>query len=364
MAWKLSKPRAFPIGIDLGTAVIKMAQVRAVEDRLELLAAASAEVPADCREDVSRRMDFLGDQLPQLHKTGGFKGRKCVLSLPATETFVEHVKTAKMPPDELDKALRRELDGKLPCDPAEAVIRHVVAGETHDDREARLEVIAMGASRRVVGGYLEMARQSNLYVIGLSLEPCAILECFGRLFRRAGDEDRVTLFLDLGPTCTQVVMGHGAKLVFARNLMGGTRQLDEAAAAALGLSADQVSATRRQLSQPDSPCAELHRIHEAMGEALRSVTREITKCLRYYESVFPARSVERAIFLGGEALDRGLCQRMAQQINLTAQIGDPLTGIGPLAGTNAKNTLNRRVAQPAWAVAVGLSLGTQLQEAA
>lgn len=364
MAWRPSKTRTFPIGVDPGTAVVKMVQVRSVEGRLELLAAVSTDVPQDCRANPNKRMQFLGEHLSGPLRSGGFKGRKCVLSLPAAETFVLHVKTPKLSARDLGPVLRLELMGKLPCNPDDAVLRHVVAGETFSQSRPGLEVIVMGAPRKVVAKYLAMARRNKLEVTGLSLEPCAIIQCFGRLFRRGGDDHRVTLFLDVGQACTQVVIAHGAKLVFARNLMVGAEHLDAAAAGATGLSVEQVRAARRESTGAGTPEAQVDRIYQAMDATLDCIGREIARCLQYHESVFPARAVERAIFLGGPALDRRLCQRMAQHVNLPAQIGDPLAQIKAGAHADPDRGVDRRLAQPAWAVAVGLSLGAQLPEAA
>ena len=83
----------------------------------------------------------------------------------------------------------------------------------------------------------------------------------------------------------------------------------------------------------------------------------MTQCLRYYESVFRHRTVERAIFVGGQAYDKRLCQSLAQRLNVPAQIGDPLVRVKRSPGAGARLNFDWRQPQPAWAVAVGLSLG-------
>ncbi|MCK4602323.1 MAG: hypothetical protein KAU28_07640, partial [Phycisphaerae bacterium] len=66
---------------------------------------------------------------------------------------------------------------------------------------------------------------------------------------------------------------------------------------------------------------------------------------------------ERAIFVGGQALDKRLCQSIAKRLNLPAQIGDPLLRIKRIDGAGLEFGLDRREPQPHWSVAVGLSLG-------
>ena len=367
MAWKVLKTRVMPIGVDLGTAAVKLAQLRRVQGQLELAAAARAEVPEACRNDEPKRMRFLAERLRSLLKEKCFKGRQCVISLPAASTFVQHIRTAKMPHEELAKALRWELEGKLPFDPADAIIRHVVVGEFRGEPETGQEVIVLAASRQVVETYLELAQHARLEPIALNVEPCAIVQCFARLFQRADDNKRVTLFLDLGQAVTQVVIAEGSKMAFARNVMLGAQHLDEAAAAATGMSATDVSDIRQSSSQDgtDLPTqARATGIYAAVTGAVESLVDEVTKCLRYFESTVPLNRVARVVFLGGLALDKRLCQMMAQRLDLPAQIGDPLAGIARADGVELSYGLDRRRAHPAWAVAVGLSLGQEPPQAA
>jgi len=293
MSWRLTKTRTLPIGIDLGTASIKLVQLRRLPDELELVAAASLALDEDAPPAGRRRPDALAGPLRDVLKTAGFKTRECVLSLPAAATVVRHVKTARLPPDELARLVRRGLGDKLPFAGEEAVVRHLVAGEVHGEKGAGLEVIVVAASRGVVEAHLSLARRCRLDVVALNVEPCAILECFARLFRRADDRDRVTLFLDFGRACTQVVIAHGQRLAFARNVMLGARQMEQGASERLGLPLEQVRAARRPDEGGEGPDLAAEQVYDGMGEALDALVGEITKCLRYYESVFPTRSIER-----------------------------------------------------------------------
>ena len=83
----------------------------------------------------------------------------------------------------------------------------------------------------------------------------------------------------------------------------------------------------------------------------------MSKCVRYHESIFRNRPVERAIFLGGQAYDKRLCQALAQRLNLPAQIGDPLLRVKRLDDAILNEGSDQREPQPDWAVAIGLSLG-------
>jgi len=356
MAAGVIKGKVLPIGVDLGTSALKLAQLREANGSYDLIGAGSAELPHECRGDFHAALRFCVPALRRLVQSNGFRGRECILSIPAAVTFVRHVKIPKTPPDRLEEAVLRELSGKLPFPAAEAEIRHVVAGEVVGEGEVKQEVIVVAAPRSAVTAQLAMARRAKLDVAGINVESCAIVECFGRLFRRAGDQKRVILFVDLGYASTQVVLSHGRRIVFARNISVAGRGLNEAIATTLGISPEEAARIRRELGSLDESDARVMELHACMADAVDALVDELTQCLRYYESIFPNQTLERVIFLGGQATDRHLCRSIAQRLNLPAQIGDPLVRTGSAHPAALEGGLDRREPQPRWAVAVGLSL--------
>jgi Tfp pilus assembly PilM family ATPase len=99
------------------------------------------------------------------------------------------------------------------------------------------------------------------------------------------------------------------------------------------------------------------RVHQACQEPLHRLVEELTLSRRYYESTFPDTPIDRLIFVGGEARQRGLCQQVAREMGLAAQIGDPLVRMGRISDISIDSGIDRRQPQPAWAVAIGLSMG-------
>ena len=353
MALKIIKGSSLPIGVDLGSSTIKVVQLRHADNGLELLAAGSLTVPRAYREDFTQRMQFASQSVRNIVKTKPFKSRQCVLSLPADTTVVQHVKVPKLPPEEIPKALQWELRGKLPYPVDQAIIRHLVAGDVFGDGEAKQEVIVVAAAKSTVEAVLAMARRAKLDVVGINVEPCAIVECFGRLVPRSSDTGRTILYVDMGATSTQVVLSQGNRIVFARNLTLGGEDLDQALAEGLSIPLEQAHSMRRDLVSDKNAIEAEDELVGLLSASLDDLAQKLTQCLRYYESVFRKQCVERVIFLGGQAYDKRLCQAIAQRLNLPAQIGDPLVRVQQAGGGGPCSAEPR----PDWAVAVGLSLG-------
>jgi type IV pilus assembly protein PilM len=355
MALKIVRGRTMPIGVDIGSSSVKLAQLKHADGEMELLAAGVAEVAHRDRDDLSRRLNSLAQGIREVLRSQPFRGRAAVLSLPAEDTVVRHVRVPKLPPKEMARAVEWELQGKLPYAVKEAVVRHVVSGEAFGEGDAKQEVIVVAAARRTLDAYLGMARRAKLDVVGVNVEPCAIVECFGRLFRRSSDAARPILFIDLGAASTQVVLSHGNRIVFARNLAKGGDDLDQAIAQDVGVAVEQAHAIRQGLLNGDMQPQQEEKLYAILAEPMDALADEITKCLRYYESIFRNRSIERAIFIGGQAGDKRLCQSLAKRLDLPAQVGDPLVRVK--RPTQGHVGLDQRRPQPRWTVAIGLSIG-------
>ena len=360
MGLEIKTLKNLPIGVDLGTGGVKMAQVRVSKGSVELIGAAYAETPAGA---APTGPDRLVAQLKAVHglvKSGGFSGRKAILSLPSAMVLVQPIKVPVIPADQIDAAVRAEMQPKLPYPVSQAVIRHLLAGTVHAGGKEVQERIVVAVPRPTVEKCLVAARHAGLEVVGVNVEACAVVECFSRLFRRVADESRVTLFIDIGSASTQVVLAHGWKIAFARNLPVGGGTMEQAVADVLEIPLDQARRIHLRMIREAPEGAAADDLFRLLDDRIGAVTDEIAQCLRYYESIFVDRAIDRIIFVGGQAHNSRLCRHIAERLNLPAQVGDPLAGVKRAEGRQWPQQIDTREPQPAWAVAVGLSLGANL----
>jgi len=121
--------------------------------------------------------------------------------------------------------------------------------------------------------------------------------------------------------------------------------------------APPATAPRTGAKTPTDPEEQMVLVEEACHEPLDRLVQELGLCRRYYEATFPAKPVEKLVFVGGEARQRRLCQYIAREMSLAAQVGDPLVRMGRLSEVGIESGIDRRQPQPGWVTAIGLSLG-------
>lgn len=431
-----------PIGVDFGSDSLRLAQVDLVDNEYKLVAAASADVPPHVRNDPSAKFAFFHETMRELLPQGNFRGRRVMLNLPASLMHIQHLRLPKMDDEALKKAMAWEARGKLPFDPSQAVLRHVIAGEIYHDQEPKYEVVLMAARKDLVEQYLNAANKARLDVAGMNVEPKAIVDCFARIYRRKTDMETATLFADIGCTATRAMIARQGRIQFARVIPIGGEHFSRAVASAFQIPLDEARLMRMKLAaeqEPETPQAQKaampgnerraepapaappmegtgfallnaaiaagerreasgqapspaaapvaapvetaapaleeritggepqaqqtvsaqdrQRVSDAYHEPLGKLVEELSMCRRYYEATFPNQPVQRLIFVGGEANQRGLCQQIARQIGIAAQVGDPLARMGKFSEVGIESGIDRRCPQPAWSVAIGLSMG-------
>lgn len=401
-------PSANPIGVDFGSDSVRMAQVEPGADgEFNLVAAGRADVPPHVRADPAAKLAFFAEAVRDLLAQGSFRGRRAVLSLPASAMTIQHLRVPKMDDAALKQALPWECRGRLPYDPTHALLRHLVAGDVFADGEPRHEVIVMAAQRQWVDGFLAAAAKAKLDVVGMNVEPRATADCFGQVYRRRADAEAVNLFVDIGCAASRAVVAKGGQILFARSVPVGGDHFTRAVAAAAKVGFDDAKIMRIKLchaqamadlnrasaaaagpavpvgSPADVPyppdyagetnqhapaaiavdpagpasSADAAAVELACRETVARLAQELSLCRRYHEATFPSLPVTRLVFVGGEARHRSLCQQVAQAMDLAAQVGDPMARMARTTTVGPESGIDRRLPQPDWTVALGLTMG-------
>jgi type IV pilus assembly protein PilM len=414
-----------PIGVDFGSDCLRMAQVEAEAGDYRLVAAASADVPPHVRNEPVARFNFFIETIRELLSQGNFRGRRVALNMPASMMHIQHMRLPKMDDEALKKALPWEIRGKVPFDPTQAVVRHIIAGEIFHDQEPKHEVIVMAARKDLVEQLIGAAAKARLDVAGINVEPKAVLDCYSRIYRRKADFEAATLFVDIGCSATRAMIAQGGRIRFARAIPIGGEHFSRAVASAMQIPLEQARVIRAKLAdeeqdiapdkvspapaavaappaviqpavgeensfailsaavaaaeksqapspaptaappttqiEPAAPGSERQRVEQSCQEPVTRLVEELSLCRRYYETTFPNAPVQRMVFIGGEANQRGLCQQLARSVGIAAQIGDPMTRINKDSEVGIESGIDRRRPQPAWSVAVGLSMGPMVE---
>jgi Tfp pilus assembly PilM family ATPase len=233
---------ALPISVDFGTSSLKVLQIAAGEPPT-LIAAAALATPENLLTDPAKRLAFQIENLPKLVKSGGFKGKRAVCSMPTGQTFCKHLQVQDVAGGAMADAVRSAVAGHLGCSPDSILCRHIEVGAGSG---GKAEVIGLAASRATVTRLMDAIRACRLEPVGMHPECAAVVKCFDHVTRRVDDNATTTLYLDLGLGATRVIIANGKNTVFAKTIPIGGRVFDQLIAKQLRC--DPADARKKRLS--------------------------------------------------------------------------------------------------------------------
>ncbi|MBV8780819.1 MAG: pilus assembly protein PilM [Phycisphaerae bacterium] len=355
-----------------------MAQIQFSGAEARLIAAASVDVPAPVRDDPAERLEFLTDCCADLLRTEHFRGRRAILSLPAAYTFIQQLTVPTADDSHTRRAVIDAVRDYMPIDSDDTLIRHEPIEQS---LAGRREVIAVGAARSTVIEFLKSAQAAGLDVIAMKTEPSALTDFYLHTYRRYTDRHATTCLIDLGYSGSRAFILRDGKLVMASALPFGGRQLTEAVAVQLHISPEAARMVRLKHSRGDATAVSMREQHvlyvapplnvdaprqdehaaveQACHPIVRSLSQGLDRCRIDFESGDSGSRIDRLLFIGGESRDRRLCEGISRYLGITACTGDPLLRMGRISDVCVDSGIDRRQPQPAWAVAIGLSLGPE-----
>ncbi|HEV3418053.1 MAG TPA: pilus assembly protein PilM [Pirellulales bacterium] len=347
MISRLKSRRPGPIGLDIGSHCVKLIQFNA--DRSRVVDAVRWDLPTVGAVTGAIRWRQVAAAVRQAREGRHFRGRDVVIGLGSPELFVQNVRVAKVPADEMEKIVRHEAAGRVPFEIDDAEVRFIEAADVRQGEVSKREVILLACQRATLSDALAAVDEAGLRVAAVDVEPAALLRCYARQFRRDEDQQQRVLLAHLGAASTVVVIAKGTDVLFIKYVDVGGRHLDEAVSRHLDMPLSEAAALRRHNGdrRVDQQDPEITRsVAEATRPVVERLASELSLCSRYHSVTFRGQPLSRIVISGGEATPT-LVDLISARMDLKCELGDPLRSYEIAVQIGRKGQ---------WDVATGLAL--------
>ena len=359
----LTKPKAQPIGLDIGHSVIKMIQLSRDDQTICVEAAEEESLDRTLEPGSDKWRQQVVDVIRSLYQRGGFRGHDVVSCLPGDMLKIKSLRLDTDWAEADEEATRIEVARRFGLDSQRDEIRYMVAGKAYQGEEIKNEVIFFGIGQEQLNQHIELIVQAGLIPVSLDTVPSALFRCFKTTLRRREDQDLVSVFVDLGSQFTTVIIGRGREIAFIKQIPIAGDALNEQVSIRLEIPIEEAIAVRDRMrnSETESIDAETKRaVVDAMSGSIENLAHEISLCFRYYAVTFRGQHPTEAAFAGGEAYESALMDALRGQLGVAIRVAQPLRGFD-LTGANFNRRSNPQMCE--WAIAVGLALkGLELNE--
>ncbi|MBC8356507.1 MAG: pilus assembly protein PilM [Planctomycetes bacterium] len=349
MIARFNQNRFGPIGIDIGSRSVKLAQFSA--DGKRLIEASRWDLPPEANGDLDEAAsdDLIVEALVQAREGRAFRGTDATLCLNHRQLFLQNIRVSKTAQTSLDRTVQQEAAGRVPFPVAEAEIRYVEAADIRQGDAVMREVILMACHRPVLERSLQLVERAGYRPVAVDVEPTSLVRTYASQFRRDEDQQIRTMYVHVGYASTLVVIAQGEDLLFVKYIELGGKQFDEAVSRKLKMDLPDSASLRRNNGDRRSARQDpeiTRSVADAMRPAVERLTSELSMCVRYHSVTFRGRPLERFVLGGGEASET-LLESLTKRIGLDGELSDPFR-------MYARNGMTGRTSH--WDIAAGLAL--------
>jgi len=263
------------------------------------------------------------------------------LSLPETFVSTKVISIPVLTDAELASAIDWQAEQYIPIPKEEAALQYqVLYRPAKGEKNQLMRVLIVGARKAMVERYANA-------LINIGTEP-VLLESHLFSVIRALDinsADPTSLIANLGASTTDVAMIDQGELQFVATSQIGGKIFTKALEQNLSLDADQSELYKRQYGLDPSQFE--GKVSQALMGAAESLSEELIKAVRYFQSQSPNSQLKRVVLAGGASQLPGLTQYLTGKLNAEVLLIDPfITATGDMPDTNRQ----------AYTVAMGLMM--------
>lgn len=324
------------VGIDLGTSVIKIVELKKENDKPRLV---TFGISTDEKNESTLPIaDKVSNNLIELMKRARVTTERVVGALPATSVFSTIVELPKMSTKEVNSAIQWEVKKLVPLPIEKMSLNwHILPDENADSKDApqKIKVIINAAPKDTTKGYIDTFKKSNLHLVGLETEIKALQRSL------LTPQDNVTLIIDIGATNTSLIVFNKTLPLLTKNVEIGGSTLTNNIATTLNINYESADNTKMNMGITLDESVD----HPAVRAMKFSIDNILIREVRYLSTILRNsnnKNIDKIILSGGSAQLKNLPAYLEKQLQIKTILGDPwqkiqypegiqkeLDGIGP-----------------------------------
>lgn len=331
------------LGVDIGAFSIKAVLLKGSRGSYTLKAAACVKLPEENGMALPATPEFLKDAL----RSNKISASTAAALLTSSSLVFRHMSLPAMPEKDLKEAVSWEMrkESGIPAN-------DIVADYVHADgkkEENKVSLFAFAARKGDAEKTISFFSEAGLELRVLEAKPTALLKAFD--LNGEWENNANYAMLDIGEAKSTLAILKNRKLVFARDITIGGKDLTHALGSALGKTDEEAEEykTANGLIVPEGDDGRAKRY---LAISVESLCSELQRSFDYYQAQFREGTVTKLFLSGGTARLRGIDSFMGGLIGVSCFIDDPFRKMKAAASIDS-----RELAQiaPCMTMAAGLA---------
>lgn len=308
-------------GLDIGSTSIKI--VKSEGKNISAISVISNSTGRNLLTMTNAEKIALANQIKEMVKASGVRGKKVVASIPESLVFSRIMKFPVMSTPELATAIKWELDQSVPFPPNEVETSWAVLEKPDKIKgDEKISVYVVAVPTPVSDAYVQLLELLELEPVRLENEIPALI----RAFTPSLSNESPSVIADIGASGTGLMLVGKEKIFGNYYLPFGGTVMTKLVADAFGLPIEQAESYKRTYGMAKDQLE--GKMFQVLKPAVDNLAGEIKKMTIAYQNEYKESSVSRVILTGGGSYLNGLIPHLSEFLEgMEIVIGDPFSGI-------------------------------------
>jgi len=238
------------IGLDIGTSLIKMVEIRSARSGLQLTGIGVRPTPPGVIDNgIIVDSETLSAALRGMLATMGTKSRRVVSSVASQSSLVVRpIEVPKSTSEELADMMQWEVERYIPFAASEVIMdfKPLVDPEQLPPDAQNMEVLLAVAQEDMINAYVESLESAGLDPIALDIEPLAAARSLIDINADQGAYDETIALLNVGCTTSEISVVRRGQLALTRPMPWAGDSLTRAIGETLGHGREDAERMKRE----------------------------------------------------------------------------------------------------------------------
>ena len=343
------------VGVDIGTASIKVCQVKETRKGLGLVRLGYAPLGPQVIVD-GQVMDAgaVVEALQKVFHDAKIRQKECALSVSGQSVIIRKITVPMMTEAELEEQIQWEAEQHIPFDIKDVHVDYQVLRRRAE--ASQMDLLLVAAKRDQIEEYAQLARTAKLKPMVCDIDAFTVQNLFE--YSRTLPQDQTIAVINVGASLSSLNIIANGVSAFTREIANGGNVITEEIQKQLNVPRDQAEAYKCGGSaSPDDPTragmvpAQVVQVIEAVSD---TIAAEIQRSLDFFMATSGEGEIARIYVTGGSANLAALARAIERRARVSVETWSPVEKVTVEAKEVDVALLQTRAAQ--LSVALGLSL--------
>ncbi|MDY6904010.1 MAG: type IV pilus assembly protein PilM [Thermodesulfobacteriota bacterium] len=309
------------VGLDIGSSVLKVAEVAVTSSGRSLLHFGSLDLPVGAiAEDGVKEPEAVAEAIKELFSLYNIKEDRIAISVGGYSVIVKKIHVQQMSEEDLQNTIASEAEQYIPFDIDNVNLDFQILGD-NDQNPNQMDVMLIAAKKETVNDYLNVLEIAGLTPVIVDVDAFALQNVYEINYEA---EDNCVALIDVGANKTSLNVLKGNVSVFMRDISFGCNQINHHIASKVGCSFEEAEELKMSDKQDRMSTDDLNSIYSSV---VSDWTTEIRRALDFFYSTYANEHLKCIYMSGGGANIAEFRQLLASQTSCDLEMLNPFKNL-------------------------------------